>query len=44
MKINFEQKSEVDPDYVINGVKESLKQAEEGRLMQYVGIKAMLNT
>jgi hypothetical protein len=42
MKINFEQKSEVYPDYVINGVKESLKQAEEGMLIPYTGIKGML--
>ena len=43
MKITFEQKSEVYPDYVIKGVKESLKQAEEGQLTPFTGIKDMLN-
>jgi hypothetical protein len=43
MKITFEQKSEVYPDYVINGVKESIKQAEEGKLTPYTGIRDMLN-
>jgi hypothetical protein len=43
MKIAFEQKREVYPDYVIKGVKESLKQAEEGELTPYTGIKDMLN-
>jgi hypothetical protein len=44
MKITFEQKSEVYPDHVIKGVKESLKQADEGKLTPYTGIKDMLNT
>lgn len=43
MKITFEQKSEIYPDYVIKGVKESLKQAEDGELTPYTGIKDMLN-
>ncbi len=43
MKIAFEQKSEVYPDYIVKGVKESLKQAEEGELTPYTGIKDMLN-
>ena len=43
LKINFEQKSEVYPEHVVNGVKESLKQAEEGKLAAYTGIKDMLN-
>ena len=43
MKITFEQKSEVYPDYVINGIKESIKQAEEGKLTPYTGIRDMLN-
>jgi len=42
MKITFEQKSEVYPDYVIKGVKESLKQAEEGQLIPFTGISDML--
>ncbi|MFI5161818.1 MAG: DUF2683 family protein [Sphingobacteriales bacterium] len=43
MKITFEQKSEIYPEYVIDGVKESLKQADEGKLTPYTGIKDMLN-
>jgi hypothetical protein len=43
MKITFEQKSEVYPDYVIKGVKESLKQANEGELTPFTGIKDMLH-
>lgn len=43
MKIAFEQKSEVYPNYVINGVKESLKQADEGKLIPYTGIRNMLD-
>jgi len=43
MKITFGQKSEVYPDYVVKGVKESLKQAEDGELTPYTGIKDMLN-
>ena len=43
MKISFEQKSEIYPDHVINGVKESLKEAEEGQLTPYTGIRNMLN-
>ncbi len=42
-KITFERKSGVYPDYVIKGVKESLKQADEGELTPYTGIKDMLN-
>jgi len=44
MKISFEQKSEIYPDYVINGVKESLKEANEGKLTPYTGIKDMLDS
>jgi hypothetical protein len=43
MKIAFEQKSEVYPNHVINGVKESLKQADEGKLTSYTGIRNMLD-
>ncbi|MEO6150066.1 MAG: DUF2683 family protein [Mucilaginibacter sp.] len=42
MKVNFEQRDKVLPDYVIDGVKESLKQADEDRLTPYTGIKSML--
>ncbi|WP_439696586.1 DUF2683 family protein [Mucilaginibacter sp. AW1-7] len=41
-KITFEQKSEVYPDYVVQGVKESLKQAKEGKLTPYTGVRDML--
>jgi len=44
MKIAFEQKSEVYPDHVINGIKESLKQSQKNQLTPYTGIKDMLNT
>ncbi len=43
MKINFEHKSEIYPDYVVKGVNESIKQANEGNLLPYTGIKNMLN-
>lgn len=43
MKITFEQKSDAFPHHVIKGVKESLEQAEEGKLIPYNGIKDMLN-
>ena len=43
MKVSFEQKSEVYPDYVVKGVKESLQQANEGNLTRYTGVKDMLN-
>lgn len=42
MKITFEQKSEVYPDYVVQGVNESLKQAKEGKLTPYTGVRDML--
>jgi len=43
MKVTFEQKNTTYPDYVISGVKESIKQADEGKLTPYTGIKDMLN-
>jgi hypothetical protein len=43
IKMTYEQKSEVYPDYVIKGVKESLNQAKEGELTPFTGIKDMLN-
>lgn len=42
MKISFKQKSEVYPDQVIEGVKKSLKQADDGQLFPYAGIKSLL--
>jgi hypothetical protein len=42
MKIVFVQQDEEYPDYVINGVKESLMQSEEGLLTPYTNIKDML--
>jgi hypothetical protein len=43
MKISFEQKSEVYPDFVVNGVKQSLRQADQGQLIPFIGIRSMLN-
>ncbi len=43
MKVSFEQKTEVYPEHVIKGVKESLTQADQGKLTAYTGIKDMLN-
>lgn len=43
MKISFEQKSEIYPQHVTDGVKESLKQADQGQLTPFTGIKNMLN-
>ena len=43
MEITFEQKSEIYPDYVIKGVKESLQESKEGKLTLYTGIRDMLN-
>jgi hypothetical protein len=42
MKISFEQKSEVYPDFVVNGVKQSLRQADQGKLIPFIGIRSML--
>ena len=42
MKIAFEQKSETYPEKVIHGVKDSIKQVEQGQLTPYTGIKDML--
>jgi hypothetical protein len=43
MNVAFEQKSKIYPDHVINDIKNSLKQADEGLLTPYSGIKDMLN-
>ncbi|MCO5946032.1 DUF2683 family protein [Mucilaginibacter flavidus] len=43
MKISFEQKSDTYPDFVLDGVEESLKEADEGKLTPYTGIKDMLD-
>jgi hypothetical protein len=43
MKVTFEQQAVTYPDNIINGVKESLRQAEAGQLTPYTGIKDMLN-
>jgi hypothetical protein len=43
MKIAFEQKGEDYPNHVLNGVKESLNQAQNKQLTPYKGIKEMLN-
>jgi hypothetical protein len=40
---NRDKQPEIYPDYVIKGVKDSLKQAEKGLLTPFTNIKAMLN-
>ncbi len=42
MNIAFVQQNEEYPDHVIKGVKSSIKQADEGLLTPYAGIKKML--
>lgn len=42
MKVSFEQKSGTYPDHVLTGIKQSVRQADEGKLMPYTGIKDML--
>ena len=44
MNITFEQKNDVYPAYVVQGVKESLHQAENGQLTPYTGIKDMIES
>ncbi len=43
MKIAFKQKSNVFPPQVIEGVTDSLKQAADGKLTPFKGIKEMLH-
>ncbi len=43
MKVVFEERSNVYPEHVAHGVKESAKQAENGQLTIYTGIRDMLN-
>ena len=42
MKIAFEQKSEVYPQFVVKGVEKSLAQADENDLTSYSGLKDLL--
>jgi hypothetical protein len=42
MKIPFEQKKEVYPDHVTDGLKKSSKEVGEGKSKPYTGIKDML--
>lgn len=42
MKIAYHQKETVYHEHVIKNIKESLKQADEGLLTPYTGIKDML--
>lgn len=42
VKIAFEQKKQVYPDYVVKGIKRSISQADEGELKTYTGIRNML--
>ena len=41
MKVAFVQQDEQLPDHVLTGVKKSLKQANEGQLTPYSGIRDM---
>lgn len=43
MKVTFEQKSNLYPDHVVNGVKESIKQAEGGKLTACTDINDVLD-
>jgi len=43
MKISFEQKSDIYPQQVLEGIKTSLKQAEAGELKPYKSISDMLD-
>lgn len=42
MKVAFEERSNIYPEHIVNGVKESVKQAESGQLSVYTGISDML--
>lgn len=42
MKVAFVQQSEDYPDYIINGVNESIKEADAGLLTPYTDLKDML--
>jgi len=42
MKVSFEQKSELYPQAVVEGVKDSLAQANNGDLTPYTGLKDLL--
>ncbi|WP_454801193.1 DUF2683 family protein [Mucilaginibacter phyllosphaerae] len=43
MKISFEQKSVIYPNHVVEGVKESLQQAKDGKLTPFTSVRDMLN-
>jgi hypothetical protein len=43
MKISFEQQKETYPQHVIEGVKQSLIEADNGLLTPYKGIRDMLD-
>ncbi|WP_394368544.1 DUF2683 family protein [Mucilaginibacter ginkgonis] len=42
MKIAFEQKSEEYPAHVIEGIKRSLRDAEEGKVYPFTSIRDMI--
>lgn len=42
MKVAFEQKSEVYPDYVVKGVRRAVGQADAGELKPYTSARNML--
>jgi hypothetical protein len=43
MKVAFEQKQKVYLDYVVQGIKKSLKQVEEQKLTPFTGLKNMFH-
>lgn len=43
MKISFEQKSENLPEHVLLGIKEALKEIENGQSKPYTGMKDLLD-
>ncbi|RYY06020.1 MAG: hypothetical protein EOP43_07480 [Sphingobacteriaceae bacterium] len=44
MKIGFEQQSTIYPNKVLDGVAESLKQADAEQLLPYTNVQNMLNS
>jgi len=43
MKISFEQQKETYPQHVVEGVRQSLNEADNGLLTPYKGIRDMLD-
>lgn len=43
MKIPFEEKEQIYPDRIVQGVKDSLKDAEKGNSIPFKGIRNMID-